>query len=242
MEYSLFEVSSLVRKKRKTCTEFWSKNLHSIFSPFISALFIKLNIKPNFITFLMIPLSFASVFLSIYFFERPFLNLFLISFILSFITMIDVVDGEVARFTKQTSKYGKYLDRLCHYSLVASIFLSYGIYSLKLGNTTTATILFSILLIELFDITSKDNIHFLDGDKYTVTLSNRIKSKNKFINIFYSIIRIFFLDSAFPHIILVFFPIFAIYQFALLFYAIVYFIQLVIKVIYRSRKIATLYG
>ena len=156
--------------------------------------------------------------------------------------MVDVVDGEVARFTKQTTKYGKYLDRLCHYSLVASVFMSYGIYSIKLGNTTTATIFFSILLIELFDITSKDNVYLLDGDKYRLTLSNSGKSKNIFINLLHSIVRIFFLDSAFPHVILVLFPIFAIYQYTLLFYAIVYLIQLIIKVIYRSRKIATLYG
>ena len=89
-------------KKSQNPKEFWSKNFTIFFLPFFSTIFIKFKISPNIITFLILPLSFLSLILSL-FIEDFNLGLLIISLIGIFINIIDFVDGAVARYINKTS-------------------------------------------------------------------------------------------------------------------------------------------
>lgn len=95
------------KKGRKENSEFFSKYFSNKISPFISFLFIKLNIKPNIITLLMIPSAIVGGFL-INFDDNVLKGIGVIFFLI--INILDTSDGEVARHTKVFSKNGKFLD------------------------------------------------------------------------------------------------------------------------------------
>tara|TARA_Y100001968_G_scaffold315855_1_gene342952 strand:- start:5832 stop:6557 length:726 start_codon:yes stop_codon:yes gene_type:complete len=227
-------------RKAKTCNEFWSRYFSRIFSPFISSLLIKFNVNANWITFSMIPFALASVICSIYIHHNPIINLLLISLLGAFINILDTVDGEVARYNRTTSKYGKYLDRSCHYCSNTAIYISYGIFSLLTGSKLTAILFIFIALIDIYDVASKDMLYILEEEKIILkkdlSFSKREKLVFSYRSIINIIVRIFFLQTSIPHVILVMFPFF--YYFNLLeFYACIYLIQLVIKMFLRSYKI-----
>ena len=140
--------------------EFWSKYFAIFFLPFFSTFFIKLRIHPNIITLMMLPLSFLSIFISI-FIQNFNVGLIVISIIGISINMIDFIDGAVARYSRQTSIYGKYLDRLCHYVANPAVFMSYGLLALNNNFKFTGLILIFITFLDLYDVSSKDNLHMI---------------------------------------------------------------------------------
>lgn len=80
-------------------------------SPYISAIYIKLGVIPNMITIHMI----LSGIIGAVLFSLPFLTAKILGSIFIHIWFIlDCSDGEVARYTKRYSKYGKELDFMAH--------------------------------------------------------------------------------------------------------------------------------
>lgn len=99
-------------------------------SPYISEIYIKLNISPNTITIHMI----LSGFLGAIYFAIP--NIFIKIIGALFIHLwfiLDCSDGEVARYTKKYSKYGKELDYMAHLinHPLFGIALFFSLYQLK---------------------------------------------------------------------------------------------------------------
>ncbi len=224
-------------KKGLNPKEFWSKNFSSIFVPFLSLFFIKFKIHPNLITLCMLPLCFVIIFFAI-FINNNLLSLLGISITGIIINIIDFIDGTVARHTNKVSKYGKYLDRVCHYSANTTIYLGYGIYCLQTSNELTAFLFFLIAIIELFDSASKDSVYLINLEKTDFSYSKVNKFEFKFTTIRDHILRIFFLPlTSIPHTIVIFFPLFLFFKSGLLIYAILFLIQLIIKTIFRSINI-----
>ena len=95
------------KKGRKENSEFFSKYFSNKISPFLSYFFIKLKIKPNIISLLMIPSAIIGGFL-INFDNNILKGIGVIFFLI--INILDTSDGEVARYTKVFSKNGKFLD------------------------------------------------------------------------------------------------------------------------------------
>ena len=221
----------------KNPQEFWSKYFSSIFAPIISVVLIKLKVKPNIITLLMIPSSILCLYFSIFIFDKN-INLFLISLIGVFINIVDFVDGIVARHTNQVSTYGKYLDRICHYSANPTIFLAYGIYSIQIDKNITGFIFIVITILDLFDVASKDFLFMLNINKKEFSYSKSKKFSFSFRQIRDDIIRIFFLPlTCIPHTVLLLFPLFIYYDDLISIYAILFLIQLLIKIVKRSTNI-----
>lgn len=80
-------------------------------SPFFSKLFIQLNLRPNTITLFMIVFGLLGACC----YAIPNLVFKICGILLLFFWFImDCSDGEVARFTKQFSKYGKEMDYMAH--------------------------------------------------------------------------------------------------------------------------------
>ncbi len=227
--------------ENKNPQEFWSKYFSSIFAPYISVLLIKLKVGPNIITLSMIPSSIICLYFSIFIFDNT-RNLFLISWIGVFINIIDFVDGIVARHSGMVSRYGKYLDRVCHYTANPTIFLAYGIYSLQVEKNITGFLFIIITILDLFDTASKDFLFMIDINKEEFRYSKLRKPPFSIRDIRDNIIRIFFLPlTCIPHTILLLFPLFIYYDNLIFFYALLFLVQLILKIIKRSTNIRIKY-
>ncbi|MEO0143762.1 MAG: CDP-alcohol phosphatidyltransferase family protein [candidate division WOR-3 bacterium] len=95
------------------------ENLRKIFLTPIINLLIKLNIQPNLITFI----TFLLNFIPFYFYINKNFILGAISLIL--VNLFDAIDGELARKTNKTSKFGAFLDSNLDRFSEAIIFLAF---------------------------------------------------------------------------------------------------------------------
>ena len=81
--------------------EFYSRVFSGKLSPFVAAACVNTRITPNHLTF---------------FLSGTNLGFFIGGLLLILLNILDAADGELARYTKQTSDFGDYLDRVAHYS------------------------------------------------------------------------------------------------------------------------------
>ncbi len=228
-------------KNSQNPKEFWSKNFSIIFLPFFSTIFIKLRIHPNIITLMMVPLSFLSI-LSTIFIQNFRSGLLVISILGILINLVDFVDGAVARYSNKTSLYGKYLDRLCHYIANPSIFLSYGILSIRNNFETTGIVFIFIALLDLFDAASKDNLYLINLEKKTFSYSKQEKFRLELKNISSFIVRIFFSSlTSIPHIVFLLYPLFFYFTELFSIYIFFYLIIILLKILTRSKNIYSQY-
>lgn len=98
------------------------------FSIYLSLIFVKFKIHPDWVTFLMIP---TSLFAGISFFIQSDYNSYLGYFFLHLWFIIDCSDGEVARISNKTSNYGKQYDYLIHIISHPPMILGYSYYIYK---------------------------------------------------------------------------------------------------------------
>lgn len=110
------------------CLTRWniSEHICLLLSPLFSVPFIKHRIKPNTITMMMIILGFIGGIL----FALPWLICKIIAVLVYWLWFIlDFSDGEVARYTKTFSKYGKQLDwmahLICHPLIITATWISF---------------------------------------------------------------------------------------------------------------------
>ena len=120
--------------------EFYSRVFSGKLSPFIAAACVGTGITPNHLTALMIPIGIAGgIVLSL---GTP-LGFVLGGLFFVLLNILDSADGELARYTKQTSDFGDYLDRLAHYMTNTAIVmgLGMGLYT-ETGNVYLVVLMF----------------------------------------------------------------------------------------------------
>lgn len=104
--------------------EFYSRMFSGKVSPFIAAACCGTAITPNHLTVLMIPTGIAGgVAMS---FGTP-LAFLIGGLLFVLLNIIDAADGELARYTGQTSDFGDYLDRVAHYMTNTALFVGLGV-------------------------------------------------------------------------------------------------------------------
>ncbi len=91
--------------------QFLNDHFMALFSPYITRLCIKFGVIPNYVTLAMVVFGVIGAF----FYLFPSLPLKILGIVFIYLWyLMDVVDGEVARATKQFSKYGKEFDYTAH--------------------------------------------------------------------------------------------------------------------------------
>ena len=103
---------------------FYSRIFYRRVSPYVTYIFIKLGISANAATWL----SVVSALLGCFMISLSKTSYTLIGlFFIQFWYVLDHVDGEIARFTRTSSKEGLYLDVMTHNLVHPVIFFSYGL-------------------------------------------------------------------------------------------------------------------
>jgi len=92
-------------------------------SYYLSAVFIKAGFKPNTVTYMSLYASLIAFLIFIFSTSEYYL---LAAIFLNLWNILDAVDGNVARYTGQTSKFGHFLDTVACYYTIALSFLAIG--------------------------------------------------------------------------------------------------------------------
>jgi len=128
---------------------FYSRIFYRKVSPFVTYVFLKLGISANAATWL----SVVSALLGCFLISLSKVSYTLIGlFFIQFWYVLDHVDGEIARFTRTSSKEGLYLDVMTHNLVHPIIFFSYGLDAVNYLSVTVDfwNITFSLRRIILF--------------------------------------------------------------------------------------------
>lgn len=139
-------------KKKSTQYTIWNCELFpdvlaSRVSPYFSVFFVKRKVKPNKITILMI----LSGLLGALLFSLPYISCKIVGFVFFHIWYIlDVSDGEVARYTKCFSLYGREIDYMAH--IINHPFFNFAIFLSYLQLDKYNTIYLSILFLTLIGV------------------------------------------------------------------------------------------
>ncbi len=104
--------------------EFYSRIFSGKFSPFVAAACVNTPITPNHLTILMIPTGILGGIVLALGTNLAFLIGGLLFVLLN---IIDAADGELARYTKRTSEFGDYLDRVAHYATNTALIFGLGV-------------------------------------------------------------------------------------------------------------------
>ncbi len=138
------------RKVEKPLPFFY--RIHRIWSIYPTYVFIKLGIRPNYITFSSIALGVASLI----FISLPTALFFFLGVVLLYLSFLfDKCDGEVARYRGEFSAIGVYLDEWYHFLVFPSVFLAIGYnlfnsigYSKFLFEGMLVTVIFILIRID----------------------------------------------------------------------------------------------
>lgn len=174
--------------------------ISSSISPIFTYWFIKLKIKPNAITLLMISCGVIGAIL----FSFPNIYSKIGGFIFFHLWFIfDCSDGEVARITKNFSKYGKEMDFIAHLINHPLMNLSLFITYVQLNSNYSVYIAVIFLCFISMELMIRNFITF---NTYILSSTNEIMKRSSFIN--YAM-RQFFI---YPNFILIF-PVFILLDF-----------------------------
>lgn len=163
-----------IKSSRRGCSEFYSKYFSSLISPYLSAICVKLKISANTTTTLML---FSGVLSSLLLLSNSIYIQFIAALSLPLINIWDTVDGEIARYTKKTSKVGVYLDLV--YQVIIDLFIYFAIgIKLYLATNNILFLLPSIVLMFFYTITSYSTLSY--GN---LMISRNSMSKNTYLNL-----------------------------------------------------------
>src|SRR5690606_34256960 len=104
--------------------EFYSRTFSGKISPFIAAACCGTPITPNHLTVLMTPTGILGG-IAMSMGTAPGFLVGGLLFVL--LNIIDAADGELARYTGQTSDFGDYLDRVAHYMTNTALVVGMGV-------------------------------------------------------------------------------------------------------------------
>jgi len=107
-----------IKENRRMCKEFYSRVVSMKFSHYVSAFCINNGIKPNTITAMML---YSAIFCSFLLLNEEPIFQILGALLLLSVNIFDTSDGEVARYTKNTSSVGVYYDKL--YQIIVDILI-----------------------------------------------------------------------------------------------------------------------
>lgn len=115
-----------IKDLRKICqsksfTEHFTLRVFRVFSIYITRIFLPLKFSPNFVSFLGFFVGIAGGYLYV----KDSFILGSILFLLFFV--LDVVDGEIARYRKKTSHFGGWLDTTLGHLLYPYFFIMFGL-------------------------------------------------------------------------------------------------------------------
>lgn len=113
------------------------------FATILITIFLKLNFKPNTITFISVIVTYLSVTILLIF-QNNYTYLLLI--VLYTIHSWDYADGEVARRTNSTSLYGHLLDESATTTIRNTYYLWVGVYLISFNNTFWTSLLVILLI------------------------------------------------------------------------------------------------
>ncbi len=155
-------------KKATNYGTFRSRNISELvcmnLSPFFSKFFIKLKVIPNTITLLMVIFGIIGGIL----FCIPNLSCKILGIICFFLWFImDCSDGEVARYTKHFSKYGKEMDFMAHIIYHTFVNFSFWMTYIQMGKYNNFYITGIFILFISFELIARNIIAFeeLDSNK-----------------------------------------------------------------------------
>jgi len=157
-----------------------NKKTHPIetkISPFFSWLFINLNMPPNIITILFFLIGLISAFLLV--FDSLILSVF--SYLLYRLHIIlDVCDGEVARYTKIYSSYGKYLDLFTHQIVYPVVFIAmvFQIYTILMMSYIPIIGMFLVFLV-CFRLSINGIVYRVNYSNNSVIEATEVKMASK---------------------------------------------------------------
>lgn len=112
-----------IREGRKPNSEFFTKHFSSIFSPYFTYVFLRIGIRPNYVTTMML----VVVLLYGLTIQINYFVFWISLFLLPLVNIIDTSDGELARYTNNTSVFGKRLDTIVQF-LCDGMFLYFSFY------------------------------------------------------------------------------------------------------------------
>lgn len=120
--------------------EHWLSGIYArSVSPYATLAALRVGLKPNHLTSLMILTGLAAALVV----SQPGIPSSLVAFALIQVFLIlDCSDGELARVTGETSASGVYLDRVGHYLVDASIFVAFGF---RVGAVVSAWVILGML-------------------------------------------------------------------------------------------------
>ncbi|MFA5173564.1 MAG: CDP-alcohol phosphatidyltransferase family protein [Candidatus Pacearchaeota archaeon] len=159
----------------------YSKYFVRKFSIYLTYFFIKLKISANQITYLgFIFFIIGSVFLAT---SLKWLVLFGALFFHIF-SILDSVDGELARYYKKKSILGAYLEKMSHSIIIPVMFLSLGINSYLISeNISYLFFSISAMLAFLWSFAVTENKNSLYFEKNIKNISKETEQKNKVLNL-----------------------------------------------------------
>ena len=177
-----------IKKLREICQQpvlhlntWYPRNFARKLSIYVTWLFIHLKISGNAASIIML---FTGIIASYLFTFGTYWYSFTAVLILQFWFILDHVDGELARYWKETSAKGIFLDKLNHHIVHPLIFLFIGIGMYKQFNNSLFLIAggftaYFLLLQDLINIDKRDSIFESKLIKSKIKLQEKIDFKNK---------------------------------------------------------------
>lgn len=165
--------STDIKNNRRMCSEFYSKTVSMKFSHFVSSFCINNKIQPNTVTAMMLYSSFIFAFLLL---QDNILLQIVGAFLLFIINIFDTSDGEIARYTTNTSVVGTYYDKLFQILTDILIFtvISYNQY-IYFDSIIYTLPLIVYLVFYIIDNYSKEVFAFLkDGNNVNDSKKNKL--------------------------------------------------------------------
>lgn len=126
------------------------------FSPYVSQIFLRLNVSPTQITWMMV----FTGWLASWILTNPFLWGAILAFLLAQLQMLlDCSDGEVARVTKNFNPAGIFIDRIGHYTTESFLVIAFAI---RIADNAQAPEIiwgFVLALLVIFNKLLNDLVH-----------------------------------------------------------------------------------
>jgi phosphatidylglycerophosphate synthase len=125
-------------------------------SPYLSQVFLNLNISPTTITWLMVLTGWLASFVL----TQPFIWAVVLVFVLAQIQMLlDCSDGEVARVSKKFNPAGIFVDRIGHYTTEGFLAVAFGIRIFQNGSLSDLIWGLVLALLVVYNKLLNDLVH-----------------------------------------------------------------------------------
>ena len=159
-KYNIAEIRSLGQPEsvmNRRVAEHWTGPAYMRkVSPYLSKLFLRLNISPTQVTWLMV----LTGWLASWALTNPWLWGAFIAFLLAqFQMLLDCSDGEVARVSKKINPAGIFIDRIGHYTTESFLAIAFAIRVATNGQVADLIWGFALAILIIFNKILNDLVH-----------------------------------------------------------------------------------